>query len=72
MYRLQMDASYNRSMVEKEILGSRTKLAACGIPEADIVGFRQPFLKSNPTVRQVRTGRHQGSSAGKQWAWRSE
>ncbi|PRW05840.1 hypothetical protein C2E21_9462 [Chlorella sorokiniana] len=48
-----MNASFTRSMVEDQVLGARTKIAACGIPLTDIVGFRQPFLESNPTVRQV-------------------
>ena len=51
---MQMDSSYSQAMVENEVLGSRAKIAACGIPAADIVGFRQPFLEAQPTVRQVR------------------
>lgn len=49
-----MNASFTQAMVENQVLGARTKITACGIPQADIVGFRQPFLESNPTVRQVR------------------
>ncbi|KAI7844071.1 hypothetical protein COHA_002215 [Chlorella ohadii] len=48
-----MDGSYTQAIVENEVLGSRAKIAACGIPAADIVGFRQPFLEAQPTVRQV-------------------
>ncbi|KAI7841427.1 hypothetical protein COHA_004822 [Chlorella ohadii] len=48
-----MNSSFTQAMVEDQILGARTKIAACGIPQSDIVGFRQPFLESNPTVRQV-------------------
>lgn len=51
---LQMNASFTQSMVEDQVLGARTKIAACGIPQSDIVGFRQPFLETNPLVRQVR------------------
>ncbi|KAL4420561.1 hypothetical protein ABPG75_010217 [Micractinium tetrahymenae] len=42
-----------RSRVESEVIGARTGLAACGIPESAIKGFRQPFLSADPTVRQV-------------------
>jgi hypothetical protein len=48
-----MNASFTQSMVEDQVLGARTKIAACGIPQSDIVGFRQPFLETNPLVRQV-------------------
>lgn len=30
-----------------EILGARSKLVDCGVPEADIAGFRAPFLSSD-------------------------
>jgi peptidoglycan/xylan/chitin deacetylase (PgdA/CDA1 family) len=40
--------------VAAEVEGGRASIAStCGVPEADIVGFRQPFLQSSPTVRQV-------------------
>ena len=49
-----MNSSFSPAQVANELLGARTKIAACGIPAADVVGFRQPYLESNPTVRQAR------------------
>lgn len=59
-----MNASFTRSMVENEILGARTKITACGIPQSDIVGFRQPFLECNPTVRQASGWARQACGSG--------
>ena len=44
------------SYLEREIPGARTHLAACGIPEGAIQGFRVPFLDSDPAVRQLLHG----------------
>ncbi|KAL4438454.1 hypothetical protein ABPG77_000102 [Micractinium sp. CCAP 211/92] len=41
------------SQVKKEIVGSRDKIASCGIPQNKVVGFRTPFLSDSPTVRKV-------------------
>lgn len=43
----------DRSFVESELLEARAQLAACGVPEGDIVGARMPFLDEDATVRQV-------------------
>ncbi|KAL4422675.1 hypothetical protein ABPG75_008872 [Micractinium tetrahymenae] len=42
-----------KSEIEDEVLGARSKLAACGIPEQDIVGLRCPYLETKPEVREV-------------------
>lgn len=34
-------------------MGSRDKIASCGIPQNKVVGFRTPFLSDSPTVRKV-------------------
>jgi len=39
--------------IEEEVLGARSKLAECGIPESDIVGLRCPYLETKPEVREV-------------------
>lgn len=39
--------------MKKEIVGSRDKIASCGIPESKVAGFRTPFLSDSPTVRQA-------------------
>lgn len=41
------------AQVKKEIVGSRDKIASCGVPHSKVVGFRTPFLSDSPTVRQV-------------------
>jgi hypothetical protein len=46
---------FSRQEVDAEVVGGRAALAAtCGIPEADIVGFRTPYLQSRPRLRSVR------------------
>ena len=40
-----------QALLESEILDARRQLAACGIPEGDIVGMRAPFLESDPALR---------------------
>ncbi|PRW33708.1 polysaccharide deacetylase [Chlorella sorokiniana] len=43
-----------REEVDDEVAGGRASLATkCGIPVADIQGFRQPFLQASATVREV-------------------
>ncbi|KAL4446727.1 hypothetical protein ABPG77_007971 [Micractinium sp. CCAP 211/92] len=45
---------WSREQVAAEVVGGRSALASkCGIPGADIVGWRQPYLQASPTVRQV-------------------
>lgn len=40
--------------IQNEILGGRDYLInECGIPAADVTGFRSPYLTTNPTLRQV-------------------
>lgn len=39
--------------LEREILGARAELAACGIPEEDVVGLRAPYLETKTEVRQL-------------------
>lgn len=41
------------SEIQDEILGARSDIAECGIPESAIRGFRSPYLDTNPKVRQV-------------------
>ncbi|KAL4427129.1 hypothetical protein ABPG77_001133 [Micractinium sp. CCAP 211/92] len=43
----------SKSTVETEVMSCYNDLGNCGVPKADIRGFRQPYLSSNPTVRQV-------------------
>ena len=43
----------DKSDIEAQIVGGRHEIAACGIPEGDIVGFRAPYLDTNPDVREV-------------------
>ncbi|KAL4431388.1 hypothetical protein ABPG75_006644 [Micractinium tetrahymenae] len=51
---IAMPAGFPRNDTVAEILGARSFLSQeCGIPEADIRGFRNPYLKTNPVVRQV-------------------
>ncbi|KAL4425399.1 hypothetical protein ABPG75_009415 [Micractinium tetrahymenae] len=46
---------WSKEQVAAEVLGGRAALAStCGIPEAGIVGWRQPYLQASPTVRQAR------------------
>ena len=48
-----------RAQVVQEVVGARQRLSsACGIPAADIAGFRQPYLQASPAVRQVGWHRH--------------
>ena len=42
-----------RKSMRQEIVGARGKLAACGIPARDIVGFRAPYLDTNRYVRDT-------------------
>ena len=42
-----------REFVEREAVEGRRQLAACGVPERDIVGFRAPFLDVDPQLRGV-------------------
>lgn len=45
---------WGEAEVAAEVVGGRAALASkCGIPAADIVGWRQPYLQASPTVRQV-------------------
>eukprot|EP00890_Picochlorum_soloecismus_P000809 jgi/Picsp_1/1729/NSC_05202-R1_hypothetical chitooligosaccharide deacetylase len=39
--------------MEEEIMGARSDLEMCGIPKADMVGFRSPYLVHNPQVRDI-------------------
>lgn len=41
------------AQVEKEISEGRRSLAACGIPAADIVGFRGPLLETDSNTRKA-------------------
>ncbi|KAL4422676.1 hypothetical protein ABPG75_008873 [Micractinium tetrahymenae] len=41
------------SEIKKEIVGARSDITDCGIPESAIKGFRSPYLDTNPKVRQV-------------------
>ena len=41
----------DQAFLESEVLDARRELAACGIPEGDIVGMRAPFLESDPALR---------------------
>lgn len=41
------------SQVEKEISEGLRQLAACGIPAADIVGFRGPLLETDSSTRKA-------------------
>lgn len=51
--------NFTRGEMEAEVVGARAQLASsCGIPEADIVGFRQPYLQSSPVTREASGGRH--------------
>ncbi|KAL4459141.1 hypothetical protein ABPG75_014006 [Micractinium tetrahymenae] len=43
----------SKSTVKDEVMNAYNDLANCGVPKSAIKGFRQPFLSSNPTVRQV-------------------
>lgn len=43
----------DREFVEREIAEGRRQLVECGVPEADIVGVRAPFLWVDPALRQV-------------------
>ncbi|KAL4421300.1 hypothetical protein ABPG75_010591 [Micractinium tetrahymenae] len=64
--------------IREEIVGARQQLAECGIPEEAIVGVRTPFLRTNPTVRQIihdsgflydSTQRIRGDPAARAWPW---
>lgn len=45
---------WGEAEVAAEVVGGRAALASkCGIPAADIVGWRQPYLQASPTVRQA-------------------
>jgi hypothetical protein len=41
------------SYLKRKILGARSRLADCGIPESAIQGFRAPFLDSDPAMRRL-------------------
>ncbi|EFN51596.1 hypothetical protein CHLNCDRAFT_139978 [Chlorella variabilis] len=41
------------SKLEEEVLGARSDLVACGVPQGDVAGMRAPFLNSDAAVRQV-------------------
>ncbi|KAL4448990.1 hypothetical protein ABPG77_007707 [Micractinium sp. CCAP 211/92] len=43
----------SKKEIEKEIVGARSALVKCGIPEADVVGHRSPYLETKPEVREV-------------------
>ncbi|EFN55781.1 hypothetical protein CHLNCDRAFT_145232 [Chlorella variabilis] len=43
----------DREYLQDEIAGARSKIAECGVPEEDIVGFRSPYLNTGPLVREV-------------------
>lgn len=42
-----------RPGIEAEVVGSRQALAQCGVPAADIVGLRAPYLETKADVREV-------------------
>ncbi|PSC71479.1 polysaccharide deacetylase [Micractinium conductrix] len=42
-----------RAFIESEVVDARRQLAACGVPEGAIVGFRAPFLEVTPLLRRV-------------------
>ena len=48
-------ASLDPAFAEKkeQIEGGRAALVACGVPAADVVGFRSPYLVHNPAVRET-------------------
>lgn len=41
------------AQIEKEISEGRRSLAACGIPAADVVGFRGPLLETDSNTRKA-------------------
>jgi hypothetical protein len=43
----------SESKISGEIVGARTDLVACGVPESDIVGARAPYLAADQTMRKV-------------------
>lgn len=43
----------SRAEMRREVFGARDALAACGIPAADVVGFRAPYLETNRYVRDT-------------------
>lgn len=43
----------SKSEIAEEIVGARAALAECGVPEADILGHRCPYLETKPEVREV-------------------
>ncbi|EFN52371.1 hypothetical protein CHLNCDRAFT_138801 [Chlorella variabilis] len=46
--------SLDRDETEEEIMGVRRWASEeCGIPEEEVRGFRNPYLQTNPTVREV-------------------
>ena len=54
MNHLRMFASTPEDTVAQEIEGQRDWLVnTCGVPDADVVGFRSPYLIHSPTQRQV-------------------
>ncbi|KAI7845753.1 hypothetical protein COHA_000668 [Chlorella ohadii] len=49
-----MDSSMDKETARQEIAGMREwAQESCGIPAAEILGFRNPYLTTTPTVRQV-------------------
>ncbi|PSC73088.1 Polysaccharide deacetylase domain-containing [Micractinium conductrix] len=43
----------DQDTLEDEVLGARSALAECGVPEGDIVGMRNPFLETDSNVRKL-------------------
>lgn len=39
--------------IVEELVGARSRLAECGLPESAVVGARTPFLRINPEVRRI-------------------
>ncbi len=59
---------WSREQVAAEVVGGRSALASsCGIPSADIVGWRQPYLQASPTVRQVGAAAHPHGLSCSRW-----
>jgi len=48
----------SKDQIADEIVGARSELAGCGVPESSIRGFRAPYLDTKPEVsRSVCCGR---------------
>ena len=50
---LEQLSGERRAFIESEVVDARRQLAACGVPEGAIVGFRAPFLEVTPLLRRV-------------------